>query len=214
MFLAVQSLNCSRKVLRRISDQYLNLYNSAPDSIEWFYPWILDIRAWRGGPLSVNFLNMGIESDLHDWSFALLKSDIILQELFKKAAYLSSGSIDTRPTFQRDAEDDEILGYSNMANEFNWKAIQLGRGSASKGAAYGSMVMPVKKGAKRVRKPLELLLPKVRLNSQSIHSQFSRTSAILCKQNTWCTGGIHGLLLQKCICQLSTANPPVLRIIS
>ena len=68
-----------------------------------------------------------------------------MQDIFKKAAYLSSGSLDQRPTYQRDAVDDDFSGAgtsgSDGVNVFNWKDISLGKPPVP-GAAFGSMVMP------------------------------------------------------------------------
>ena len=80
-----------------------------------------------------------------------------LQELFKKAAYLSNGSIDNRPTFQRDAVDDMPMGNPDDPTRFSWTDEALGRGNAGVGAGYGTIVM-AKRGAKRQpRAPLQAL---------------------------------------------------------
>ena len=77
--------------------------------------------------------------------------------MFKKVAYLSSGSLDLRPTFQRDAVDDMPIGGTQPDSElFNWKDTELCKGNATVGAAFGSTVMPQMKVVKRARKPLLL----------------------------------------------------------
>ena len=89
--------------------------------------------------------------------------------MFKKAAYLSSGSLDSRPTYQRDAVDDDFAGPSSGSsdgvNVISWKDMGLGRGPLQ-GAAYGSMVMPQFKGGRKANKgnrPLPNLLASVSL---------------------------------------------------
>lgn len=95
------------------------------------------------------------------------------QEMFKKAAYLSSGSIDSRPTYQRDAVDDDYTGggsgSSDGVNVISWRDMAMGKGP-QQGAAYGSMIMPQLKGGKRAPKGNRLLpnvLASVRLRKQS-----------------------------------------------
>ena len=95
------------------------------------------------------------------------------QEMFKKAAYLSSGSLDSRPTYQRDAVDDDFAGPSSGSsdgvNVISWKDMGLGKGPLQ-GAAYGSMVMPQFKGSRKANKgnrPLPNLLASVSLQSWS-----------------------------------------------
>lgn len=74
---------------------------------------------------------------------------LLVQDVFKKAAYLSTGSVDSRPTFQRDAVDDDCTGTGTSGlNIINWKEMSLGKG-ALVGAAYGSMVMPEFKGGRK-----------------------------------------------------------------
>ena len=88
----------------------------------------------------------------------------MVQDMFKKAAYLSRGSLDLRPTFQRDAVDDMPIGGTQADSElFNWKDTELTKGNATVGAAFGSMVMPQIKVAKRARKPISLTALQVRL---------------------------------------------------
>jgi len=91
--------------------------------------------------------------------------------MFKKAAYLSTGSVDSRPTFQRDAVDDDCTGAGATAegsvNVISWKDMNLGKGPLQ-GAAYGSMVMPQFKGgrkANRRRKLPNLVAPDVSTHS-------------------------------------------------
>lgn len=84
-----------------------------------------------------------------------------LQEGFKRAAYLSTGSVDSRPTFQRDAVDDDStesgMGIEGI-NSISWKDMQLGRGP-TQGVAYGSLVMPQFKGRRKANP--EKKLPKL-----------------------------------------------------
>ena len=82
-----------------------------------------------------------------------------MQDVFKKAAYLSTGSVDSRPTFQRDAVDDDTTG-SGMGgmegiNAISWKDMHLVRGPLL-GAAYGSLVMPQFKGGRRADRQKKL----------------------------------------------------------
>ena len=97
---------------------------------------------------------------------------MFLQEIFKKAAYLSTGSVDNRPTFQRDAVDDDPTGSGASAdasvNVISWKDMNMGKGPLQ-GAAYGSMVMPHFKGgrkANRQRKLPGMVAPDVRNHSR------------------------------------------------
>jgi hypothetical protein len=82
-----------------------------------------------------------------------------LQEMFKKAAYLSTGSVDSRPTFQRDAVDDDCTGSGPSSeggvNVISWKDMNLGKGPLQ-GAAYGSMVMPQFKGGRKANRQKKL----------------------------------------------------------
>lgn len=89
-----------------------------------------------------------------------------LQDGFKKAAYLSTGSVDSRPTFQRDAVDDDATGSGlglEGPNAISWKDMHLGRGPLQ-GAAYGSLVMPQFKGGRKAdrQKKLPHIAPEVR----------------------------------------------------
>ena len=83
-----------------------------------------------------------------------------MQDMFKKAAYLSTGSVDSRPTFQRDAVDDDSGSGpgNNGLNLINWKEMNLGKGPLV-GAAYGSLVMPVFKGGRKANPHKKLPSP-------------------------------------------------------
>lgn len=79
-----------------------------------------------------------------------------LQDVFKRAAYLSTGSVDSRPTFQRDAVDDDTtgsgIGFEGI-NAISWKDMERG---PVQGAAYGSLVMPQFKGGRKANRERKL----------------------------------------------------------
>ena len=80
-----------------------------------------------------------------------------MQDIFKKAAYLSTGSVDSRPTFQRDAVDDDSTGSGTGMegiNAISWKDMAP-RGPLV-GAAYGSLVMPQFKGGRKANRQKKL----------------------------------------------------------
>ena len=100
-----------------------------------------------------------------------------MQDVFKKAAYLSTGSVDSRPTFQRDAVDDDSTGSGTGIegiNAISWKDMAP-RGPLL-GAAYGSLVMPQFKGKRNAnrQKKLPSVVPDVSFEQRSQSDQLWR----------------------------------------
>lgn len=81
-----------------------------------------------------------------------------MQTVFKKAAYLSSGSLDLRPTYQRDAVDDDCCGPRASGSVLRWMDAAPGTAHVQ-GVAQGSLVMPCFKAGTRQKPTHSRLQP-------------------------------------------------------